>query len=43
MVKIGQVQEDDTALILAGASGVGTCLIQLANLKGAHSIAVSSN
>ena len=40
---IANIQEDETALILAGASGVGTSMIQLCNYAGASSIAISSS
>lgn len=43
LYKVAQVQEDETVLIHAAASGVGTCLIQLCNLIGASSIAICSN
>jgi len=41
--KIAKIKEGETALILAAASGVGTCLIQLCKYAGASSIAVSSS
>ena len=37
------IKEDETALILAGASGVGTSMIQLCHYAGASSIAISSS
>ncbi|MBV1776903.1 NAD(P)H-quinone oxidoreductase [Burkholderiaceae bacterium DAT-1] len=39
LVEIGQLKAGETALIHAGASGVGTAAIQLAGLLGAHAIA----
>jgi tumor protein p53-inducible protein 3 len=41
--KIADIQEDETVLILAGASGIGTSMIQLCNYAGASSIAISSS
>ena len=43
LYKIAKVKEDETVLIHAAASGVGTCLIQLCNMIGASSIAICSN
>jgi tumor protein p53-inducible protein 3 len=43
LFKVARVKEGETALILAGASGVGTCLIQLVKYAGASCIAVSSS
>jgi len=40
--KVAHVEKGDTVLIHAAASGVGTALIQLCNVAGAKSIAVSS-
>jgi tumor protein p53-inducible protein 3 len=40
---IADIQPDETALILAGASGVGTSMIQLCDYAGASSIAISSS
>ena len=40
---IAHIKEGETALILAGASGVGTSMIQLCNLAGASAVAVSSS
>ena len=42
LIKIAKLQEDETAIILAGASGVGTALIQLCKYRGAHSVAICS-
>ena len=41
--KVAQIKEEETALIMAGASGVGTVLIQLCKFAGAHSVAVCSS
>jgi len=43
MFKVAKIQQDETALIMAGASGVGTVLIQMCKYVGAHSIAVCSS
>lgn len=43
LMKIADLKPEDEVLILAGASGVGTCLIQLCKLYGAYSIAVASS
>ena len=43
LFQVARIKEDETALILAGASGVGTSMIQLCKMAGAHSIAVSSS
>jgi tumor protein p53-inducible protein 3 len=41
--KVSNIQPGETALIMAGASGVGTVLIQMCKYFGAHSIAVCSS
>ena len=43
LFKVAKIKEDETALIMAGASGVGTVLIQLCRYAGASSIAVCSS
>ncbi len=43
LFKIAKIKTEQTALIFAAASGVGTSLIQLCKLAGAHSIAVASS
>ena len=43
LFQVAKIQEDETALVLAGASGVGTSMIQLCKMAGAHSIAISSS
>ena len=43
LFKVAKIQKDETALIMAGASGVGTVLIQLCKYVGASSIAVCSS
>lgn len=42
LFKVAKIQRDETALIIAGASGVGTVLIQLCKYVGAHSIVICS-
>jgi len=43
LIKIAKIKPEQTALIFAAASGVGTSMIQLCKLVGAHSIAVASS
>jgi len=43
VIKIANIQPEETALIFAAASGVGTSLIQLCKWRGANSIAVASS
>jgi len=43
LFNVAKIKEDETALIMAAASGVGTCMIQLCKMAGADSIAISSS